>query len=154
MSRKNTSSPSQGVNFFWHPAPDCSSPALVPGMFLLGERKQPGGIHHLFVFAGIPESISGPWHDKSLHYALRSVDATTGGNKQTLFVYTKANRSLMFSPIVPASPHGWVNTRVHAGHGKIVSPQKIGDFFNSRIEGAFAQPLSERQQTRIGETMT
>src|SRR6266568_3733391 len=133
MSRKKYSSPSQGVKFFWHPAPDCSSPALVPGMFLLGERKQPGSIHHLFLFAGVPESISGPWHGKSLHYVLRSVDATTGGNKQTLFVYTKAIRSLMFSPIVPASPHGWVNTRVHAG--KIVSPQKIampgfGDFFN------------------------
>jgi hypothetical protein len=127
-------------------------------LFLLGDRRQPGSEHHLFIFAGVPETMGAGWHEKSLHYILRVVDATTGVGGRTLFVYTKAIRSLVFSPIRPVSPSGWVNTRVHAGHGRLISPQKIamagfGDFLNSRIEDAFRQPISEKQMGKIGEAM-
>ncbi len=127
-------------------------------LFLLGDRKQPGSEHHLFIFAGIPESMPVESHEKSLHYILRVVDATTGVGSRTLFVYTKAVRSLVFSPIQPASPSGWTNTRVHAGQGRLISPQKIsmagfGGFLNSRIEDAFRQPISEKQMGKIGEAM-
>jgi hypothetical protein len=127
-------------------------------LFLVGDRKQPGSEHHLFVFAGAPLNMPPGLHDKTLHYMLRAVDASTGGNGRTLFVYSKALRSLMFSPIVPASPTGWTNTRVHAGEGKLVSPQTLGmvgfgDFLNSRVHEAFQQPLSERQQARIRDAI-
>jgi len=128
-------------------------------LFLLGERKQPLSEHHLFVFAGMPQSVPDSLHKKFLHYAYRSIDATVALSKDNLFIYTKPLRSLVFSPIVPASPSGWVNTRVHAGHGKLASPQKIAmpgflDFINSRAEEVFREPLSEKQMGKIGELMT
>jgi hypothetical protein len=127
-------------------------------LFLLEQRRRPNSEHHLFVFAGVPESLPAEWHKKSLHYLLRAIDATTAGSGRTLFVYTKALRSLIFSPIVPASPAGWINTRVHPGHGRLVSPQKIAmrgfaDFLNSRVVEGFAQPLSVRQQSKIDEAI-
>jgi hypothetical protein len=127
-------------------------------LFLLGEREQPGSQHHLFVYARIPQTMPDGLHEKILHYMLRAVDATPAANSRSLFVYTKALRSIVFSPIVPASPSGWVNTRVHAGQGRLVSPQEIsmagfGDFMNSRAAMAFAQPLSHKQITKIGKTM-
>jgi hypothetical protein len=127
-------------------------------LFLLGDRKQPGSEHHLFIFADIPETMPADLHEKILHYMLRAVDATTGANRRILFVYIKALRSLVFSPILPASPSGWANTRVHVGQGKLVSPQKIamsgfGDFLNSQAEEAFAQSLSDNQKAKIGEVM-
>ena len=127
-------------------------------LFLLGERKQPLTEHHLFVFAGMPERVSDSLHKKFLHYAYRSIDATVALSKRNLFIYTKPLRSLVFSPIVPALPSGWINTRVHAGHGKLVSPQKIAmpgflDFINSRTQEAFREPLSEKQMGKIGELM-
>jgi hypothetical protein len=127
-------------------------------LFLLEERKQPLSEHHLFVFAGMPEGIPDSLHEKFLHYSFRTVDATVALSKRTLFIYTKPLRSLVFSPIVPASAGGWVNSRVHAGHGRIVSPQRIAmpgflDFLNSRAEEAFREPLSERQMAKIGEAM-
>lgn len=126
--------------------------------FLLGKRKHPGSEHHLFVIPGIPERVPAGSHEKTLHYLLRAIDAGIGSGKRTLFVYTKALRSLVFSPIVPGSPAGWTNTRVHAGTGRLVSPQKIampgfGDFLMSRVGEAFEQPLSEKQRARIAETM-
>jgi hypothetical protein len=39
-------------------------------LFLLGNRKQPGSEHHLFIFAGIPETMPVESHEKSLHYML------------------------------------------------------------------------------------
>jgi hypothetical protein len=127
-------------------------------LFLLGKRRQPGSEHHLFVFAGVPESMPTGLHEKILHYMLRAVDATVGANSRGFFVYTKALRSLVFSPVLPASPSGWVNTRVHVGRGRLVSPQKIAmagfsDFLNSRTGLAFAQPLSDKQRAKIGEAM-
>lgn len=127
-------------------------------LFLLGNRRQPGSEHHLFIFAGIPETMPVESHEKSLHYMLRAVDATAAVGSRTLFIYTKALRSLVFSPILPASPSGWMNTRVHAGQGKLLSPQKIamagfGKFFNSRVGEVFCQPISEKQMGRIGEAM-
>jgi hypothetical protein len=118
-------------------------------LFLLEERKQPLSEHHLFIFAGIPEGVPDSLHKKFLHYAYRSIDATVALASRQLLIYTKPLRSLVFSPIVPASPSGWVNTRVHAGHGRLVSPQKIAmpgflDFLNSRAEEVFREPLSRR----------
>jgi hypothetical protein len=127
-------------------------------LFLLGERSQPQSEHHLFVFAGIPQSMPPDSHERSLDYVYRAVDATTAVGNRGIFVYTKALRSLIFSPIVPSTPSGWENTRVHAGQGRLVSPQKIamrgfGAFFNSRIELAFGRPLSGKQLTKIEEAM-
>jgi hypothetical protein len=126
--------------------------------FLLGNRKQPGSEHHLFVFAGIPETMPVDSHEKSLHYMLRSIDAGISAGSRLLFIYIKALRSLVFSPILPASPSGWVNTRVHAGRGTLLSPQKIamagfGGFLKSRIQDAFRQPISKKQLRKIGEAM-
>jgi hypothetical protein len=126
--------------------------------FLLGKRNQPGSEHHLFVFGGVPTEMKGEFHQKTLHYLLRGIDATTGFGNRTLFVYTKALRSLIFSPIVPRSPHGWTNTRVHAGCGCVISPQKMAmrgfwDFVNSRIEMCYEKPLSDKQQSKITASM-
>jgi hypothetical protein len=127
-------------------------------LFLLGNRKQPTSEHHLFIFAGIPERMPPDSHEKSLHYMLRTIDAGAAAGSSVLFIYTKALRSLVFSPILPASPSGWVNTRVHAGRGRLISPQRIakaefGGFLNSRVEDAFRQPISEKQMGKIGEAM-
>jgi hypothetical protein len=127
-------------------------------LFLLGNRKQPHSEHHLFIFAGMPQGIPDSLHEKFLHYAYRSVDATVALSSRALGIYTKPLRSLVFSPIMPASPSGWVNTRVHAGQGKLVSPQKIAmagflDFLNSRVEEVFSEPLSETQMGKIRESM-
>lgn len=127
-------------------------------LFLLGLRKQPCSEHHLFIIAGAPANMPADAHEKSLHYLLRSVDVTTAGDGHTLFVYAKALRSLIFSPLVPASPHGWINTRIHAGNGRLVSPQKIamrgfGGFLSSRVEGCFAHSMSEKQRAKINEAV-
>jgi len=127
-------------------------------LFLLEKRSQPASEHHLFVFAGVPESIPDGLHEKILHYMLRSVDATVAFNKRTCFVYTKALRSLVISPIVPASPSGLINTRVHAGRGRLKSPQKIamtgfGGLLDSRTAECFAVPLSEIQKKKISEAV-
>ncbi len=127
-------------------------------LFLLGKRKQPQSEHHLFIFAGLPESMPAGSHPKSLDYIYRAVDATSGFSKRGLFIYTKALRSMLFSPIVPSSPRGWMNTRVHAGCGRMVSPQKIsmpgfGEFINSRIAACFGHSLSRKQLVKIGEVI-
>lgn len=127
-------------------------------LFLLDARKQPGSEHHFFVIAGFPVSMPSDAHQKTIHYLLRSIDAGTAGNGRTFFVYTKALRSLIFSPIVPASPRGWINTRVHAGAGKLVSPQKIampgfGEFLSSRVGDVFSHALSAKQRAKITEAI-
>lgn len=127
-------------------------------LFLLEKRAQPGSEHHLFVFAGIPETMPDGLHEKILHYMLRSVDATVASNSRNFFIYTKALRSLVLSPIIPASPKGLVNTRVHAGAGRITSPQKVamkgfGDLLDSRAKECFAVPLSDIQKAKISETV-
>jgi hypothetical protein len=127
-------------------------------LFLLEKRRQPLSEHHLFIFAGIPDGLPDALHDKFLHCAYRTIDATVATSSRKLFIYTKPLRSLVFSPIVSASPNGWVNTRVHAGQGKLVSPQKIAmpgflDFLNSRAEEVFREPISEKQIGKISEVM-
>jgi hypothetical protein len=127
-------------------------------LFLLGERKQPRSEHHLFIFAGLPQSVPADYHPKSLDYIYRAVDATSGFAKRVLFIYTKALRSMFFSPIVPSSPGGWTNTRVHAGFGRMVSPQKIampgfGGFINSRVAACFGHSLSDKQIAKIADVM-
>ena len=127
-------------------------------LFLLGERKQPGTEHHMFVIAGVPERLSGQWHEKTLHYLLRGIDAGTGGDSKTLFVYTKALRTLVFSPVVPRVAKGWVNTKVHSGVGRIDSPQKVempgfADFLNSRVTEGHAEPLSDKQARNIHDAI-
>jgi hypothetical protein len=125
--------------------------------FLLGQRKQPGSEHHLFIL-GIPEELPEDSHEKSLYYLLRAIDGTPGFGERTLFVYSKCLRSLIFSPLVPASPSGWSNTRVHASGGRLISPQKIAmagflEFLNSRIDMTFAESLSGKQKSKIAQTM-
>ena len=127
-------------------------------LFLMGNRKQPNSEHHLFIVVGIPVTMPPDSHEKTLHYLLRSIDAGAAAGSHILFIYTKALRSLVFSPILPASPSGWVNTRVHGGRGKLISPQRIakaefGRFLNSRVEDAFRRSISEKQMGKIGEAM-
>jgi hypothetical protein len=127
-------------------------------LFLLGKRKQPTGEHHLFIVAGVPTSLPAEVHEKTLHYLLRSVDVGTAGDSRSFFVYTKALRSLIFSPLIPASPQGWIRTRVHAGFGRLISPQEIamkgfGQFLLSRVQECFANPLSEKQKAKISEAI-
>ncbi|HEY2498171.1 MAG TPA: hypothetical protein VGK24_13995 [Candidatus Angelobacter sp.] len=125
--------------------------------FLFGENKQPGSEHHLFVFS-VPTRVPDAAHEKLLHYMLRSIDASAMLSNKRLGMYSKLLRSFFFSPIVPSSSTGWKNTRIHAGTGKLVSPQVIsmpgfGDFINSRVAEAFAKPISENQQKKIADAL-
>lgn len=126
--------------------------------FLLGQRRDPGTEHHVFVFAGVPEKVPSDAHRKLLHYMLRAIDASEGVSSRRLFVYVKALRTLMFSPIVPRYPSGWERTRIHLGNASLTGPQKIamkgfGDFLNSRVEECFSTQLSAEQQERIREAI-
>jgi len=126
--------------------------------FLLEERKKPQSEHHLFIFAGMPSAVPSGSHAGSLDYIYRAIDATTAVGKRSFFVYTKALRSLIISPVLPSFPSGLTNTRVHAGHGRLVSPQKIampgfGGFLNSRIEQIVDRQLSEKQKAKIEKTL-
>ena len=127
-------------------------------LFLLGRRRDPGTEHHVFVFAGVPTSVPDDAERQLLHYMLRTIDATEGISSRTLFVYVKALRTLVFSPIVPRYPSGWKNTRIHPGTASLRSPQRIfmkgfGDFLSSRVKEAFSTPLSAAQQGKIREAM-
>ena len=87
-------------------------------LFLLGERKKPGGEHHLFICAGFPRSLPKDSHPKTLYYLFRSIDCTPVVNSTRLVgVYCKLLRSFFFSPFYPSDARGWKNTRIHAGEG-------------------------------------
>jgi len=127
-------------------------------LFLLGERNQPGSEHHMFVIAGVPTKMPDHSHEKMLHYLLRGIDACTVGDSRTLFVYTKPLRLLVFSPVIPTSVKGWINTRVYSGVGKLISPQQIEmpgflDFLNSRVTDGHAKQVSDIQARRIREAI-
>ncbi len=127
-------------------------------LFLLGKHKQPGSEHHMFVIAGTPARLPASSHEKMLHYLLRGIDAGTAGDSRTLFVYTKALRSLVFSPVTPASPMGWIGTRVHSGTGRLGSRQRVEmagffDFLNSRVIEGHAKPLSDSQRRKISDAI-
>jgi hypothetical protein len=126
-------------------------------LFLLGERRQPGGVHHFFVFAGVPTKISGEVHEKTLHYLMRGIDATELVSSRELGVYSKMLRSIFYSPIMPSSPTGWKNTRIHAGPGRLISPQELAmpgfwSFIQDRISEVHSRPISEKQLQKISET--
>ncbi len=127
-------------------------------LFLLGKRKQPGSEHHMFVIAGIPVRMPASSHKKMLHYLLRGIDAGTAGDSRSLFVYTKPLRSLVFSPVIPASPKGWIGTRVRSGTGRLSARQRIEmagffDFLNSRVIEGHAKPLSDNQRRTISDAI-
>jgi hypothetical protein len=112
----------------------------------------------MFVIAGIPVKMPASSHEKMLHYLLRGIDAGTAGDSRTLFIYTKALRSLVFSPVIPASPKGWIGTRVHSGTGRLRSRQRIEmhgffDFMNSRVAECHAKPLSDKQRRTISDAI-
>jgi hypothetical protein len=112
----------------------------------------------MFVIAGIPVRTPGGSHEKMLHYLLRGIDAGTAGDSHALFVYTKALRSLVFSPVVPASSKGWIRTRVHSGTGRLGPRQRIEmagflDFLNSRVTQGHAKPLSDNQRRTIRDAI-
>jgi hypothetical protein len=127
-------------------------------LYLLGKYRRAHSETHLFVLAGIP--VSGPTdaHPKTLHYMLRSVDATTVFSETSVAVYAKLLRSVFFTPITPKVANGWRNTRVHPDGGKLISPQSLlnprfGSFLASRVEGAFEHSISEKQADRIDDAM-
>jgi hypothetical protein len=126
--------------------------------YLLGMTSQPYGVHHLFIFAGTPKSLPQDIHRKFLYYALRGVDSTEAVSQRCVAVYVKLLRSIFNSPVVPSDPVGWKNTRIHAGLGKLISPQIISmpgfaDLLNSRVEEGFAVPISESQNEKIRQAM-
>lgn len=127
-------------------------------LFLLGKRRQPGGEHHLFVVAGVPASMSKNVHPRTLDYFLRSVDATALVTDKWIGVYGKIIRSIFYSPVVPPSAPGWKNTRIHAGPGRLISPQELSmpglmEFLQARITQVHSQGVSERQRKKISEAM-
>jgi hypothetical protein len=128
-------------------------------LFLLGKRKQPRSEHHLFVIAGIPVSMPASSHEKMLHYLLRGIDAGTAGGSRTLFVYLKPLRSLVFSPVIPESPKGWIGTRVNSGTGRLRSSRQriemagFFDFVNSRVAEGHAKRLSDNQRRTISHAI-
>jgi hypothetical protein len=127
-------------------------------LFLLGERKQPGGEHHLFVMAGIPESMPKDVHRQTLNYLLRGIDATEFVTGRSIGIYAKVLRSMFYSPIVPASPTGWKNTRIHSGLGRLTSPQVLAmpgfmEFVEARLDEVHSNKMSEAQRRKVSETM-
>lgn len=128
-------------------------------IFLLGQRKHPGTEHHLFVFAGVPSRMPPEMHPKFLHYALRGIDATEAVSNRVLAVYVKLVRAIFYAPLVPRSPAGWKNTRIHVGNGRILgSSQTLAmrgflEFMNSRTEEVYAVPISPAQSKKITETL-
>jgi hypothetical protein len=127
-------------------------------LFLLGKRNQPGGVHHMFVISGVPVKITGDVHQKTLHYLLRGIDGAAIVLGRSIGVYTKLLRTMFYSPLVPESPSGWKNTRIHAGPGRIVSPQTVampglGDYIQERIKAMHSTPLSEVQRQKIADAM-
>jgi hypothetical protein len=127
-------------------------------LYLLDQRNNPGGEHHLFVFGGLPIEAPPGVHHKSLHYMFRTNDGTVAASARRIAVYTKLMRSVFWSPLIPAKPSGWHKTRIHAGTGYLASKQTIsmngfGDFLETRVEEAFRTPYSDRQVQKIAETM-
>ncbi|HEY4902749.1 MAG TPA: hypothetical protein VIH89_04685 [Candidatus Sulfotelmatobacter sp.] len=126
--------------------------------FLLGERQQPGSEQHMFVITGIPKGMPTRLHEKTLHYLLRGIDTAIVDSSRTFFVYTKALRTLIFSPLVPASPTGWIGTRVHSVAGRLTATQAIEmpmflDFLNSCVEEGHLKPLSDKQRQKIKDAI-
>jgi len=126
--------------------------------YLLGEISSPGGEHHLFVFAGIPNGLPSHAHEKFLDYVLRGIDGTPIVSSTSVAVYVKLIRCIFYSPIVPKIAKGWGKTRIYAGPGRILSPQALAmpgflDFMNLRATEAFARPISDNQNQKIAETM-
>lgn len=126
--------------------------------FLLGKISKPvDSQHHVFVL-GTPSAMNGKFHPKMLHYLLRGADATSVVSSRHVSVYSKLLRVLIFSPLIPAKPGGWINTRVFAGAGRLVSPQTIrmvgfGEFLNSRVAEGFTKQMSEPQREKIRQTV-
>ncbi|MGA9645451.1 MAG: hypothetical protein WBQ76_05975, partial [Candidatus Korobacteraceae bacterium] len=126
--------------------------------FLLGLQKSTGSEHHLFVVAGIPKSLPPGLHPKFLHYLMRSIDATEAVSDRTVAVYVKLLRAIFYSPIVPAHPGGWRNTRIHAEEGRLGQHQVVSmggflEFLQSRVEEVYAKPITESQAKKIAEAM-
>lgn len=127
-------------------------------VFLLGKKKQPGSEHHIFVVAGVPESMPKNMHPKILHYLLRGIDATPFVSDKQVGVYAKVIRSMFYSPIVPASAPGWKNTRIHAGPGRLISAQQLGmpgfmEFIEGRVTEVHSRPISDNQRRKIADAM-
>lgn len=127
-------------------------------LFLLGERNRAGGVHHMFVISGVPMKITGDVHQKTLYYLLRGIDGSVIAFHRGIGVYTKLIRAMFYSPLVPESPSGWKNTRIHAGPGRIVSPQSVAmpglsDYIQMRIQAMHSKPLSETQRQKISDAM-
>ena len=126
--------------------------------YLLDRTAKPGeSQHHVFVL-GPPSSMGGDFHPKSLHYLLRAVDATIGLTSRKAFVYSKLMRVIIVSPLVPARPAGWTNTRIYPGRGRLCSPQTVqmlgfGDFLETRVSDAFSQEPSEAQKQKIAQAV-
>lgn len=102
--------------------------------------------------------MNGDFHPKLLHYLLRGVDASPAFSERQLSVYSKLLRVLLFSPLIPSRPAGWINTRVYAGVGRLISPQTIrmrgfGDFLNYRVQECYAGSISERQREKIRDAV-
>jgi hypothetical protein len=127
-------------------------------LFLLGKRSQPSRAHHMFVIGGIPLKITGDVHQKTLYYLLRGIDGAVLIFGRSIGVYTKLLRTMFYSPLVPDSPSGWKNTRIHAGPGRIVSPQTVAmpglwDYIQERIKAMHSAPLSVIQSQKIADAM-
>jgi len=126
--------------------------------FLLGRMSKPGDTqHHVFVL-GTPSEMNGRFHPRLLHYLLRGVDATPACSQRQLWIYSKLLRVLLFSPLTPSRPAGWINTRIFAGAGRLTSPQTIrmrgfGDFLNDRVEECHIDSMSQSQLDKIRDAV-
>ena len=126
--------------------------------YLLGEYRDSGNEHHLFVMPGATFTMPVGAHPKTSQYMLRGVDATELIGKRTLAVYVKLVRAILYSPIVPVRPSGLHKTRIYAGPGRMLTSQKLkvsgfGGFLQSRVEDGFRDELSEPQLERIRESI-
>ncbi len=126
--------------------------------YLLGEYRESGSEHHLFAMPGTTFTLPVGAHPKTAQYMLRGVDATELIGKRTFAVYVKLVRAIFYSPIVPASPTGLHKTRIYAGPGRMLTPQRLkvplfGGFLQSRVEDGFRDELSEPQLERIREAI-
>lgn len=112
----------------------------------------------MFVITGVPVKVTGDVHQKTLYYLLRGIDGAEIVFSRSIGVYTKLLRTMFYSPLVPGSPSGWKSTRIHAGPGRIVSPQIVAmpglwDYIQARIQAMYSIPLSETQRKKIADAM-
>lgn len=126
--------------------------------FLLGKSEHPSEFEqHLIPFDLVEHPVRGmsEFFDR---YIIRSVDEDLATADETLLVYSKLGKIVLFGVVPAPRPlKGWGNTKLHVRRGVIETntavrlPPGIMEYINSKAEDAriFWDGLSESQQLKL-----